>query len=86
MATITRKKDRCNKTITYYGDDLSCRKIQYCVYSEKSDITFIMEDKMNSTQERDCISTEVIGFYYGKPNIEDMELYMGNLKAVFEED
>lgn len=58
------------------------REVIYGEYSEGADITFIMKDTINVATEK-CISTEVIGFYYGKPNIEDIKEYSGKLKAEF---
>lgn len=53
----------------------------YQVYSKESDMTFIMEDVFEDLQ---CISTEVIGFYWGKPTKEDLNEFKGKLKATFE--
>lgn len=48
----------------------------YNAYSEEADITFILEDKNNSTS--------VVGFYYGKPRDDLTKLYYGKLKAIFD--
>jgi len=53
----------------------------YAVYAEHDDITFILKDTLddNGTPYR----TEVIGFYYGKPNEECTSQYMGDLIAEY---
>lgn len=77
MAMIGR--DIVNNTITYYDVNLSCRKIIYGVYSEESELTFIMQDIIrNDTEE--CVSTEVVGFYFGEPNLKYIEQHIGDLK------
>jgi hypothetical protein len=48
----------------------------YTLYSQEGDITFIMEDKDNTTS--------VVGFYYGEPDEEATKLYRGKLSAHFE--
>ena len=45
----------------------------YTVYSQESDMTFIMQDT------DDTIS--VIGFYFGEPNEADTKEYAGQLVA-----
>lgn len=56
-------------------------KIVYGVYASGEDMTFIIED----TWENDkLISTEVKGFYFGKPNETGTKTFYGNLKAVME--
>lgn len=74
--------DREKNTITYSDDKLSCRKVVYGEYSETADITFIMQDIIEKETGK-CISTEVIGFYYGIPDVEYIEEYSGRLKAEF---
>lgn len=55
--------------------------VVYGVYASNEDMTFIIED----TWENDkLISTEVKGFYFGKPNETCTETFYGNLKAVME--
>ena len=56
-------------------------KMIYTTYAEDTDTTFIMEDVCDN--DGDLISTEVKGFYYGKPNEEDTKLFYGDLKAIF---
>lgn len=48
----------------------------YTAYSEEADITFIMEDRGNTTS--------VVGFYYGEPDEEATKRYRGKLVAEFE--
>lgn len=48
----------------------------YNAYSEEADITFILEDKNNSTS--------VVGFYYGKPRDDLTKKYYGKLKVIFD--
>ncbi len=75
-----KQVDMEENTITYTDNETSCSKIIYPVYSENSEMTFIMCD----ITEKDILtSTEISGFYYGKPDLELMEQYIGNLKAVF---
>lgn len=52
----------------------------YTVYSNDSDITFIME---NTYSGDDLVSTEVKGFYFGEPEDELTKNYYGELKANF---
>ena len=48
----------------------------YTLYSPEGDITFIMEDKGNTTS--------VVGFYYGEPDEEATKMFRGKLTAHFE--
>ena len=57
-------------------------RIVYGEYSETADITFIMQDIIKKETEK-CISTEVVGFYYGEPELEWIEKFYGSLKAEF---
>ena len=41
-------------------------------YSEQGDITFLMEETYKGS---DPVKSEVVGFYYGKPNKEDTNYY-----------
>ena len=52
----------------------------YTVYSVDSDLTFIMEDTYKGD---DLISTEVKGFYFGKPKEKFTKEYYGEIKADF---
>lgn len=54
----------------------------YTTYLEKSDITIILEDTFGI--DENLVSTEIKGFYYGKPNKEDVKKYYGHLKAEFD--
>ena len=53
----------------------------YTTYAEDSDITFIMEDCIIDDR---YVTTEVKGFYYGKPNKESTENFYGKLSAEYE--
>ena len=58
----------------------------YTVYSQESDMTFIMKDTEAFNYELgvyELASTEVIGFYFGEPDEETTEKYIGKLKAEF---
>ena len=52
----------------------------YTAYAETTDMTFIMCDTYNGD---DLVSTEVIGFYYGMPEVNLTNEYIGNLKAEY---
>lgn len=51
------------------------------VYSASEDMTFILKEVTSANG--DPISTEVVGFYYGEPNDEDIANYTGKLKAEY---
>lgn len=53
----------------------------YTTYAEDSDITFIMEDCIIDDR---YVTTEVKGFYYGKPDKESTEYFYGKLSAEYE--
>jgi len=48
----------------------------YTAYSSETDITFIMEDKGNTTA--------VVGFYYGQPDETSTKEFYGKLVAEFD--
>lgn len=50
------------------------------VYSEEADMTFILEEVY---EDEEIKSTEVKGFYYGKPNEKDTKEFYGSLKAKY---
>lgn len=52
------------------------------VYSEESDMTFIMENTYNNLTGRIETAT-CVGFYYGEPSLENDEKYRGRLTANF---
>ena len=54
----------------------------YPVYQKNYDMTFIMERVM-STLTGECISEEVVGFYYGEPDEQSTHQFYGDRKAVF---
>jgi hypothetical protein len=51
------------------------------VYTPSEDMTFILRETMNT--EGDPISTEVVGFYYGEPDDESTNYFIGKLKAEY---
>lgn len=51
------------------------------IFVERSDITFLMEHVTDSKGE--AVSTEVVGFYYGKPDEEGNKMYRGKTKAEY---
>lgn len=57
------------------------RKEVYEVYSPNYDITTIFEDVIIGEK---VISTEVKGFYWGKPEEEATQQFYGKTKATFE--
>ena len=63
-------------------DEGNFLRIVYGEYEEKADITFIMQDTIEKETKK-CISTEVVGFYYGEPELEWIEKFYGSLKAEF---
>ena len=73
--------DKEKNEIIYDGE---YRKIIYPIYNEKEDITVIFQDVIQNDADATVISTEVIGFYYGVPDVETMEKYIGRLKANYE--
>lgn len=56
------------------------KKIIYATYAPDSDITFIMCETIEGENAK---SIEVIGWYWGEPNSESTEAFIGNLKAEF---
>ena len=55
----------------------------YAVYANTWDMTFIMRD-INDGEE--LKSTECVGWYYGEPNEEATEKFIGKLKAEYSEE
>lgn len=53
----------------------------YTAYSAECDMTFIMEEIASGM---DALSTECVGWYYGKPNQKNTEAYIGKLKAQYD--
>lgn len=54
----------------------------YTIYDAKSDMTIIFEDNYKE-ETREVVSTEIKGFYYGKPTEENTKQYHNKLKAIF---
>lgn len=76
-------KNKKNKTITYdKGDAYAYKKVVYGCYSSEADTTFIMSDIIEK-ETGACISTEVTGFYFGKPEFEYTEKYQNRQKVEF---
>lgn len=69
-----------------YSEDGKYLIVVSHVYSEESDMTFIMEETyLNDEMIPDpLISTEVKGFYHGEAAKEDTEEYYGKLKAEYD--
>ena len=49
-------------------------------YSEETDMTFILEEVYTDDEIK---STEIKGFYYGRPNEKDTKQFYGSLKAEY---
>ena len=58
------------------------KKELYAVYAREYDMTFIMEETTDKKGE--CVSTEVVGFYYGEPTEADTKFFKGKRKAKFD--
>lgn len=54
----------------------------YTAYAPDADITFIMRDTFNLVGD-DLESTAVIGFYYGKPDEETTNEFIGKTIAYY---
>lgn len=75
--------DTKNNTITYEEIGKFSKKVIYPVYSESSDITVIFEDIVDKSNGK-LWYTNVVGFYFGKPNINLIKEYEGKLQATFD--
>jgi hypothetical protein len=53
---------------------------KYTLYAPDGDITFIMQDTYIGENLK---STEVIGFHYGEPNKDSINIYSGKRKAEY---
>ena len=56
------------------------KKEIYTTYAPNTDITFIMCDTFEGTEIK---STEVVGWYYGEPDNDSTNAFVGKLKAEF---
>ena len=56
---------------------------KYTVYAKDGDMTFIMQDTFIDGQYK---STECIGWHYGEPAENSIEVFSGSMKAEFIED
>lgn len=72
-----------NNTITYEEIGEFSKRVVYPVYSENSDITVIFQDLVDKCNGK-VWHTEVVGLYFGKPNINLLEKYEGKLQATFD--
>lgn len=72
-----------NNTITYEELGALCKRILYPAYCEKEDVTVIFQDTVDKNNG-DTWYKEVVGFYFGQPDINLIEKYEGKLKACFE--
>ena len=54
---------------------------KYAMYQNEYDVTFIMVD---TWEDDEIISTECVGWYYGHPNEEDNDKFVGKLKGTYE--
>jgi hypothetical protein len=52
----------------------------YTVYAKNHDMTFIMEDTYHNGE---VITTECVGWYWGEPNDEATQEFIGKLKAEY---
>lgn len=62
--------------------------IIYGVYAKEAGVTFIMKEvctkDITEMFGKKLLSSEVIGFYYGQPNIDEIKEFAGKLKAEFD--
>ncbi len=49
-------------------------------YAQQADMTFIL---LETYENSEITSTEVVGFYFGEPNDDSTQHYIGKLKAEF---
>jgi hypothetical protein len=52
----------------------------YTTYAPDTDITFIMKDVQ---YDEGYVSTEVMGWYFGKEDEKSTKIYSGSLKAYY---
>lgn len=57
------------------------RRVIFTAYAAETDMTFIMMDTLDADGE--VKSTEALGWYYGGPNEEDTEKFIGKLRAEY---
>lgn len=69
-----------------YSDDGKYLITVSHVYSEESDMTFILEETYlnDETIADPSISTEIKGFYHGESARENTEEYYGKMKAEYQ--
>lgn len=64
-------------------EDYGARVERRTVYSEESDISTVFEDIYEDDY---LISSTIVGWYFGRPNAEYDEEYVGKLTAMFVEE
>lgn len=52
----------------------------YTAYSEKADMTFIIEEVTNDN----TVTVKVVGFYYGEPDDDCTRVFYGKNEAVLD--
>lgn len=68
-------------TVDFIKDEYEMETVRYeSHYSADGDITYVHKEIYIGTELK---SSEVIGFYYGKPDIELTKIYMNRIKAEF---
>lgn len=55
----------------------------WTTYNSGDDVTVIFRSIFLDKEGEECLSTEIIGFYWGEPNEADTEKYTGCLKAEY---
>lgn len=74
--------DEEKHTITREKKGSSYKQVVYPVYSKEYDTTVIFMDTIKKkTGKRKA--TEVVGFFYGPPELELVMLYEGNMRAFY---
>lgn len=54
----------------------------FTTYAPNTDMTFILRETY-SDKEKEWVSTEVVGFYYGEPDDNSTQRFIGKLKASY---
>ena len=78
---ITRSQNNAI-TIIHENPEETFSRVVYTEYNEKTGKTVIFEDIVDKETEL-VTSTTIKGYYFGEPNIYDMDDYYGHLKAEF---
>lgn len=72
----------CSEIVTPVDIGIVYEKV-WTTYSKEGDITTILKSRYLDKEMTETVSTEVLGFYWGTPNDEDTETYIGQLKATY---